>query len=75
MDDVNVADKREMLERQLQVWKNTVYDATVSAKVAKAIGDDQIYEFETQRAIRATKAVDFVQEMLEELPVEGGGTD
>jgi hypothetical protein len=74
-DEVKVADKWRMLEQQLQVWKNTVYDATTSAKVAKAIGDNQIYEFEVQRATRATKAVDFVEEMLAELLAEGGETD
>ena len=60
-------DKKQMLEQKLQLWKNTIYDAEVDARVAQAIGDDQLLETAKRRLGQAIKATDVVGKILAEL--------
>jgi len=64
---------KQMIAEKLRIWKNTVYDATLDAKVAAVTEDERLLQGAQQRLKSAMKAVEFLEEELIKSQSEDGG--
>ena len=56
--------KLKLLQDKIQLWRNTLYDAELDAKVAVALEDERNKEHAEQRMKAALKALDVLGEIL-----------
>ena len=63
----------QMLKGKLKVWKNTVYDAGLDAKVALCTEDKRMLSSAQMRLKNALKAVEFIEEELIKSQSDDGG--
>ena len=71
--NVEIPDEAKIIiiEQNRQKWTNTLYDAELGAKIAEKLGDEGMKKKEAQRMKDALKAIDVLEEILQELaPVE-----
>lgn len=68
MSHVTTETKRVLIERQLQTWRNTQYDAEVQVKVADAIDDSGMKETAVAQMQRAIRAIDVLEDLWAKLP-------
>jgi len=64
---------KQMIAEKLKIWKNTVYDAGLDAKVATVTEDDRMLQAAQKRLKSAMKAVEFLEEELIKSQSEDGG--
>jgi hypothetical protein len=64
---------KQMLLTKLELWKNTVYDAGLDAKVATVTEDDRMLQGAQKRLKSAMKAVEFLEEELNKSQSDDGG--
>ena len=64
---------RQMVAEKLKIWKNTVYDAGLDAKVATITEDDRMLQGAQKRLKGALKAVAFLEEELNKSQSGEGG--
>lgn len=72
MSEIDSGTKVKIIQNQIQVWRNTEYDASVRHRVGKALKDEQMMQAATLDIERAVKAVDLLENELESLYKEGG---
>lgn len=59
--------KRAIIEQELQVVRNTIYQQTINARVSKSVGDDKMYE-RHQEALKALyQKIDLFQKELDSI--------
>jgi hypothetical protein len=58
------ATKIIILRNKLKLWKNTLYDAQLDARIAKVLEDERNEEQAAQRMKHAHKAIDFLSTLL-----------
>jgi hypothetical protein len=65
-DFANVSDeaKKAIIEQELQVVHNTIYQQTINARVAKAVGDDKLYKVHSEALKKLHQKVDLFNEEL-----------
>lgn len=59
--------QRTLIQQKLTMWRNTVYDAQLDAKIAKALEDERGEQQARQRIKSALKAVELLEQMMNEL--------
>ena len=55
---------KSIITDKLKIWKNTVYDAGLDAKVAAFTEDERLLQAAQKRLKSAIKAVEFLEEEL-----------
>lgn len=59
--------QRQIIERKIEMYENTLYDAELDARIAATLEDENMANSAKQNMKRATKAIDFLKVQLEEL--------
>ena len=67
MNEVPTEVKRQLVEAKLTLWRNTYYDASLDAEVAKAVEDPRLLQVAEENMKRALKAISALEKRLEEL--------
>lgn len=64
--------KRALIQNQIAGWTNSLYDASVSARVAVALKDEVMKKAATEQSEKAIRALDELKKILAEVenPVE-----
>lgn len=70
MNDIPQAIKRQITGQKLQVWRNTLYDCELDARVAEALDDQQAKVQASNRMKNALKAIDVLDEILQGLDLK-----
>lgn len=68
MGDVQIpaAIRLQILADKLQMWRNTLYDATLDAKVAQVLKDQPALLRAAGRMKKALGAIEFLEKLLQE---------
>jgi hypothetical protein len=61
------AEQQAIVENQIRLWTNTLYEAKVQARVARVIENPQLEKAAEQQATAAIRALDELAAMLDEL--------
>lgn len=62
--------QRQIIERKIEMYENTLYDAELEAKIADVLEDEQAKENAKRNMKRVMKAIDFLKVQLAELREE-----
>ena len=67
---VPVEVQRDLIERKIELWRNSVADAQLDAAVGKALDDERMRTQAAKRIKQALRALAFLEERLAELSEE-----
>lgn len=56
-----------LIAQKVQLWRNTIYDATLDAKIAKMLEDKRKVELAEKRIKDALKAIDLLESLWDEV--------
>jgi hypothetical protein len=62
--------RKQLIENKITLWRNTIYDAELDARVADALGKEAASEQAQERMKEAMQAVELLEGMLDELERE-----
>jgi len=59
--------KKQILDKKLQLWKGTLYDAGLDAKVAAVVDNARLRTAAEKRVREAIQAIELIEGLQEEL--------
>ena len=76
MNEISVELKKRILTQKLNIWKGTIYDAGLDARVAGVTGNTSLQNASEKRVKEAIQAVELIKELIDELNrKDGADTD
>lgn len=67
-NDIPDAIKRQLIQQKVSIWRNTLYDTSVDARLADLLKDEAGKQAAATRAEQAIRALDELERILAEIP-------